>query len=391
MTTATDNRSVALAAGQSFFRRYRFQISIITLLLALYAVFIIGDPRTYLSFNIYRSFMISIPFFGIMAMAATFIVTLGEIDLSFPSIAGLSGWVFSASYVYSESFMVAMVLCLLTGAVLGLINGLLVTKLGIPSIVATIGTMFLWRGLVNVLTEGHGIPISAITADPLHSIFVGELFGIIPAQFLWFLGASVLMGVVYKRHRFGSHVLFIGDNAESARMMGIHVDRVKTLCFVLMGVSAALSVMFILNQMLFFWASTGDGYLLTTLAAVFIGGTSVFGGKGTMIGTFVGVLIIASLEPGIIAVGLTGFWTAVHLRTAHHHFGGHLRLDATPPRLNERLSCVDARVAASRELDSGSRSFCPMIEASNQQGGRSGRRITQIPRRTSLSAGMEQG
>jgi simple sugar transport system permease protein len=309
VTTATAKRSAAPAAGQSFILKYRFQIAIITLLLVLYAGFIIGDPRTYLSFNIYRSFMISIPFFGIMAMAATFIVTLGEIDLSFPSIAGLSGWVFSASYVYSESFFVALVLCLLTGAVLGLINGLLVTKLGIPSIVATIGTMFLWRGLVNVLTEGHGIPISAITADPLHSIFVGELFGIIPAQFLWFLGASLLMGVVYKRHRFGSHVLFIGDNSASARMMGIHVDRVKTLCFVLMGVSAALSVMFILNQMLFFWASTGDGYLLTTLAAVFIGGTSVFGGKGTMIGTFVGVLIIASLEPGIIAVGLTGFWT----------------------------------------------------------------------------------
>jgi simple sugar transport system permease protein len=104
-------------------------------------------------------------------------------------------------------------------------------------------------------------------------------------------------------------VLFIGDNAASARMMGIHVDTVKILCFVIMGLSAALSVVFILNQLTFFWATTGSGYLLTTLAAVFIGGTSVFGGKGTMIGTFVGVLIIASLEPGIIAVGLTGFWT----------------------------------------------------------------------------------
>jgi len=309
VTTAIAKTPAAPSIGHSFFQRYRFQISIISLLLILYVVFIVGDPRTYLAFNIYRSFMISIPFFGIMAMAATFIVTLGEIDLSFPSIAGLSGWVFSAAYDYSGSFLGALALCLLTGAVLGLINGLLVTKLGIPSIVATIGTMFLWRGLVNVLTEGHGIPISAVTGDALHSLFVGELFGTVPAQFVWFIGASLLMGVAYKRHRFGSHVLFIGDNAESARMMGIHVDRVKTACFVLMGVASALSVVFILNQMLFFWATTGDGYLLTTLAAVFIGGTSVFGGKGTMIGTFVGVLIIASLEPGIIAIGLTGFWT----------------------------------------------------------------------------------
>jgi len=310
MTTTTARPSASEpASSRSFFHTYRFQISIITLLVVLYAVFIIRAPGTYLSYNIYRSFMISIPFFGLMAMSATFVVTLGEIDLSFPSIAGFSGWVFSASYVATGSFLIALVLCLVTGAILGLINGLLVTKIGIPSIVATIGTMFLWRGLVNVVTAGHGIPISEITANPVHALFVGELFGKIPAQFIWFVAGSILMGVVYKRHRFGSHVLFIGDNAASARMMGIHVDRVKTLCFVFMGIAASLSVIFIVNQLTFFWASTGDGYLLTTLAAVFIGGTSVFGGRGTMIGTFVGVLIIASLEPGIIAIGLTGFYT----------------------------------------------------------------------------------
>jgi len=132
---------------------------------------------------------------------------------------------------------------------------------------------------------------------------------LIPAQFLWFLAFSVLLGVIYKRHRFGSHVLFVGDNREAARMMGINVERVTILCYVQIGVVAAFSVVLLLNQMMYFWSSTGDGYLLTTLAAVFIGGTSVFGGKGTMIGTFVGVLIIASLEPGIIALGLTGFWT----------------------------------------------------------------------------------
>ena len=310
MTTAVAKQTAPTQSpARAFLHTYRFQISIISLLVVLYAVFIIRAPGTYLSYNIYRSFMISIPFFGLMAMSATFIVTLGEIDLSFPSIAGFAGWVFSASYVATHSFTLALVLCLLTGAILGLINGLLVTKIGIPSIVATIGTMFLWRGLVNVVTAGHGIPISEITSNPVHALFVGELFGFIPAQFIWFVVGSILMGLMYKRHRFGSHVLFIGDNPDSARMMGIHVDRVKILCFVLMGVMAALSVVFIVNQLTFFWATTGDGYLLTTLAAVFIGGTSVFGGKGTMIGTFVGVLIIASLEPGIIAIGLTGFYT----------------------------------------------------------------------------------
>jgi simple sugar transport system permease protein len=297
------------AHGPRWVQRYRVQLSTISMLVVLYAAFIIGQPQTYLAFDIYRSFMVSIPFFGVMALSATYVITLGEVDLSFPSIYGLAGLAFGETYLASGSFLLALLACLAVGVVTGLINGLLVTKVRIPSIVATIGTMFLWRGLVNVLTQGKGVALAAITDNPLNRIFVGQLFGLIPAQFIWFLGCAILLGVVYKRHRFGSHVLYVGDNAASARMMGINVDRVKILCFVQLGFFSALSVVFLLNQMLYFWATTGDGYLLTTLAAVFIGGTSVFGGRGTMIGTFVGVLIIASLEPGIVALGLTGFWT----------------------------------------------------------------------------------
>jgi simple sugar transport system permease protein len=293
----------------SWYDRNKVQLSTLAILVLLYVVFVASKPSVYLSIDIYRSFMISIPFYGIMALSATFIVSLGEIDLSFPSIYGLAGWVFAATYAATGNFPLALAACLLTGAAAGVLNGLLVTKVGIPSIVATIGTMFLWRGLVNVLTQGRGIPLTGITDDPMNGLFVGQLFGIIPAQFLWFLASAVVLGLVYKRHRFGSHVLFVGDNRASARMMGINVDRVTILCFAQLGFFAAFSSVFLLNQMLFFWATTGEGYLLTTLAAVFIGGTSVFGGKGTMIGTLIGVLTIASLEPGIIAVGLTGFWT----------------------------------------------------------------------------------
>ncbi len=295
--------------GEHWTRRYRVPLSTATMLVVLYILFIVGQPRVYLAYDIYRSFMVSIPFFGVMAMSLTFIVTLGEVDLSFPSIYGLAGLGFAETYLATQSFALAFLACLVIGGIGGLINGLLVTKVGIPSIVATIGTMFLWRGLTVVLTQGKGVPLAQIVDDPLNKVFVGQLFGLVPMQFVWFLVCSAGLGLVYRRHRFGGHVLFVGDNAESARMMGINVDRVKILCFVQLGLFSSLSVVFLLNQMLYFWDTTGDGYLLTTLAAVFIGGTSVFGGKGTMIGTFIGVLIIASLEPGIIAVGLTGFWT----------------------------------------------------------------------------------
>jgi simple sugar transport system permease protein len=307
MTQITIGR--AKPTGATWIDRNKVQLCTLGIVVLLYAIFIAVKPSTYLSFDIYRSFMISIPFYGIMALSATLVITLGEIDLSFPSIYGLAGWVFAATFSATASFPLALVGCLLCGTVAGAINGLLVTKIRIPSIVATIGTMFLWRGLVNVLTQGRGIPLSSVGDSPLSELFVGHLFEIVPAQFIWFLGCAVVLGLVYKRHRFGSHVLFVGDNRDSARMMGINVDRVTILCFAQLGFFAALSSVFLLNQMLFFWATTGEGYLLTTLAAVFIGGTSVFGGKGTMIGTVIGVFIIASLEPGIIAVGLTGFWT----------------------------------------------------------------------------------
>jgi simple sugar transport system permease protein len=122
----------------------------------------------------------------------------------------------------------------------------------------------------------------------------------------------VVLGIGFwllmNRHRFGSHILFVGDNMESSRMMGINVERVKTIVFMQMGFFAAFAGILSTLEVTYFWPSQGQGYLLTTLAAVFIGGTSVFGGMGTILGTFAGAIIIGSLEAGIIAIGLTGFW-----------------------------------------------------------------------------------
>lgn len=288
--------------------RYRIQISILAILIVLYTVFLVGNPGVFTRFDIYRAFMSTMPFFGLMALSATLVVTLGEIDLSFPSVLGISSWVLGTVFVASGSLPLALAACLLTGIFAGAINGLLVARVGIPSIVATIGTMFLWRGLVNVLAEGRGIALDGLRETAFYDLFVGRLFGLFPAQFLWFTAVALLYGLIYRRHRFGGHLLFVGDNAESARMMGIDVDRVKIICFMQHGLMAAFAGVLLACEVTYFWPSQGEGYLLMTLAAVFIGGTSVFGGKGTMFGTFIGVIIIGSLESGIISIGLTGFW-----------------------------------------------------------------------------------
>jgi simple sugar transport system permease protein len=196
----------------------------------------------------------------------------------------------------------------MVGLAAGALNSVLIVRVGIPSLVATIGTMFFFRGMVNVIAQGKGIPLVAAKGTLFYSLCVGRIGGIVPAQAVWMLLLGIGFWLLLNRHKFGSHVLFVGDNMESSRMMGIHVEGVKTIVFMQMGFFAAFAGILSTLEVTYFWPSQGQGYLLTTLAAVFIGGTSVFGGMGTIFGTFAGAIIIGSLEAGIIAIGLTGFW-----------------------------------------------------------------------------------
>ena len=293
-----------------FFKTHRLEISIFVIAIILYFIYLFGAPLAFSHFAIYRAFMQSMPFFGIIAISATFVVTLGEIDLSFPSIVGITSLTFGMVLTGTEgNFFLAFLASMSLGMFAGLINGLLVTKIGIPSIVATIGTLFFWRGLVNVVAQGSGIAIVDVAEYTWHhTLFVSKVFGYIPAQFIWFLVLTIMMQWIYRYHKFGNHIHFVGDNKASAQMMGINVDNVKIIAFVQLGFFSAFAGMLTMYEMLYFWPTQGSGLMLTTLAAVFVGGTSVFGGKGTIIGSFIGVLIIGSLESGIVALGLSGFY-----------------------------------------------------------------------------------
>jgi simple sugar transport system permease protein len=298
-------------------RELRLELSITGVLVGIFLLFILGSPQTFTRFDIYYSFMSTIPFSGIMALAITFVIITGEMDLSFPSIMGYSTWVFSKLInVFIEqgmnpnlTILIATLGCFLTGLAAGALNGILVNKVRIPSLVATIGTMFFWRGMVNVCGQGFGLSLVPVSETVLFKVFVGRLGGLIPAQAIWLVVLAAVFWFVLRRHRFGSHVLIVGDNVESARMMGVRVERVKTIVFMQMGLFASLAGIMASLEVTYLWPSLGEGYLLRTLASVFVGGTSVFGGVGTIFGTFVGSIIIGSLEGGIVAIGLTGFWT----------------------------------------------------------------------------------
>jgi simple sugar transport system permease protein len=126
---------------------------------------------------------------------------------------------------------------------------------------------------------------------------------------IWTIIVAALVWVFLNRHKFGAHVYLTGDNENSARLMGVNVDRTRMMVFAVVGLAAAFAGLLASLEVNYFWVTLGEGYLLRTLASVFLGGTSVFGGTGTILGTFVGCFIIGAIEAGTVAIGLTGFWT----------------------------------------------------------------------------------
>lgn len=299
-----------------FTRMNGTQLGILAVFFALWIIFILSAPGTFLKPQIYYAFMSTVPFFAIMAIPLTLLVIGGEMDLSFPSIMAMGMVAFLLTYaatVWMGSIplrvVISFVAALLTGALIGWLNGFIIVKFGIPSLVATIGTQFFWRGAVLVLSQGKSGTLGYVKESFLYPALVGRIGGEFPVQMLWLVAIAVLGWVLLNRHRFGAHIYLIGDNVNSAELMGVNTGRVRIQAFMLIGLVSAFAGIVASFHVVYFWPSLGEGYLLRTLASVFLGGTSVFGGTGTILGTFIGAFIIGAIEAATVAVGLTGFWT----------------------------------------------------------------------------------
>jgi simple sugar transport system permease protein len=208
----------------------------------------------------------------------------------------------------------ALVPALALGVLVGAVVGVLVTYAGLSSLVATVGMNFLLRGIINMGTEGIAIQFPQMREMALWNLFAGRIENFpwirnFPVHMLWALLFILIGWVLFNRHRFGAHVQLVGDNADSATEMGINAFRVKIAAYIFMGIGATLAgiLSVLVNQT--WWPTTGDGLLLPTLAAVFVGGTPTWGGIGTVIGSSIGAGIISFIETGIVAAGLTGYVT----------------------------------------------------------------------------------
>ncbi len=308
-TTAANAHSTRRSLA-AFATRWSSQIGITVAFLLLWLAFIVLAPTTFLSERIYLSFAQTTPYFAIVAMPLTLVIISGDIDLSFPSIMalGMVGfvWVWNAT----GSVEIAIASSLLVGSLAGLFNGLVVTFVGIPSLVVTIGTQFLFRGLTLVLVAGTSSALVGTKGSGAYGVMVGKLLNI-PMEFFWLVVFTIAAWVLLNRHRLGQNTYVIGDNKQAARLMGVPIRRTRIILFVLMGLAAAFAGLLASLRVVNFYPSMGDGYLLPTLAAVFVGGTSVFGGRGSIWGTFIGAFMIGGITAGIVAVGLTDYYTGL--------------------------------------------------------------------------------
>jgi simple sugar transport system permease protein len=272
------------------------------------AVFMLLAPQAFLGYRIYMAFLTTIPFALIMALGSTYVIISGEIDLSFPGVISLAAYAFTFTMDNTGNSILAVLAGLIAGIIMGAINGVMVTKVRIPSIIATLGASFLWAGVALVLSQSKTISIGFVRELLVWKIFVSRIGGIFPVQSLWAFGIAILLGLILARHRFGEAIIFTGDNREAARVLGVNTDKVMIQVFSLAGLLSAFAGMLATLNLATWWPLLGPSYLLPVLAAVFLGGTQMVGGEGTILGTVVGAFILGSMTAGIVAAGVGAFW-----------------------------------------------------------------------------------
>ena len=290
-------------------------LPIIVVFVLLLVFFMWQAPAAFLAPNMYTTFLTTLPPLVLLAIGLTFVIGAGEIDLSFPSVIAFSGFTFAVLFKEYNLGWIAVVAAILSGVLVGLVNGILIAKVGIPSFIATLGTQFFWTGMAAVLSGGKSYALRGAETSSVWQVIVGRPFAVageygwigqLSVSPLWTAAICVLLWFVLTRHRFGEHILFIGDSNEVSRVVGIDIEREKIKLFVLMGVLASIAAIILTLENKNFFGNQGQGYLLTAIASVLIGGTSIFGGKATIVGTIFGCFVMIIMQPGLVAMGLTG-------------------------------------------------------------------------------------
>lgn len=237
---------------------------------------------------------------AVMSVAVTFVISTGEIDLSVGSVAGLAS-VTTAMSLSRFGLIPGILAGLLTGVVVGSINGFLVTKIGIPSFLVTLGMLGIASGTAQWITATAPVPISNRIYN---GIFGSGQLGPIPSLLLWLVIVAAIGHLILHKTPYGRQVLATGGNAAAARFSGVNTQRIRFLVMFFSSLFAALGGMLYAGRLHSGRFTIGQGDELSVIAAVILGGTSLFGGSGTVVGTVLGALMIGLINNGLVLLGL---------------------------------------------------------------------------------------
>ena len=253
----------------------RNQLWLTGLFLALLALFMMTGARAFLAWPMYESLLSTLPLYGFLALGLTLVVAAGEMDLCFPSTLAIAGFGFALTAIHTGQVWLGVIVAILIGLGIGLCNGFLVAYVGVPSIIATIGTQFFWRGAVMLLSQGLALGLADLGGSPTHSVLAGRLGGFLPMQSLWLIVMALALWLLLNRHPLGDAIRFTGEQADIASRLGINVPAARLGVHTLMGGIAGFAGAIGCMEMGSWWPTQGDGYMLLVFAAVFIGGTSI--------------------------------------------------------------------------------------------------------------------
>jgi len=242
---------------------------------------------------------------GLLAIGITYAIITAGIDLSIGSIFAVVIVITGDLLVRGMNPVIAIAVGIGLGFVLGVVNGLLITKFKLQPFIATLGTMSAYRGIAYIYTGGW--PVLEIP-DNFRSMLAGDVVKDVPVSVLILIAFTIVSHIILKYTKLGTYIFAIGGNEEATKLSGVNVDRTKILTYALCGVGAALAGMILLARLGSGEPATGQGYELNAIAAAAIGGASLAGGKGNMIATLLGAILLSALKVGLVVVGVDSFW-----------------------------------------------------------------------------------
>ena len=310
MATASKSSGLVAPGGSVGARLARSrEIGIIVALVIMVAVLAFAAPEFRSADNLLNDAR-NFSFVGIVAIGEAMVMITGGIDLSVGSVWGVTAVSTAALMGLGWPTWLAIGAGLGIAALFGLFNGLCVTKLRMPPFVPTLATMSIARALALVITRGRSINGFRPDEDPFFALGGGSTFGL-PNPFIIFLAMIAIAWVVLDRTVFGRQLYAIGGNEKAARLSGLEVDRLKIAVYVVAAVTAGIAGVIEVSYLSSAIANQGLGKELSVIAAAVIGGVALTGGEGTVLGIFVGTVILEVLRNGLVLLGTDAYWQGI--------------------------------------------------------------------------------